>query len=112
MIRELMGPLSNEYDGTLRGKPTQWTKEVWRKVYGFQKGGQGTASRKEDFSRGEFSGKPDPKEGFSITDCIDDKARAVLSFLIPIFYPEKPTRVTGTWASTILGSFRMKREVD
>jgi hypothetical protein len=68
--------------------------------------------RKEDFTSGEFSGKADPKEGFAITDCKDPKARAVLAYLIPIFYPEKPMRITSTWASTILGAFRRKREVD
>jgi hypothetical protein len=47
-----------------------------------------------------------------VADCKDRRARAVLAFLIPVFYPEKPTRVTITWANTIFGSFQGKREVD
>jgi hypothetical protein len=47
-----------------------------------------------------------------VADCKDHHARAVLAFLIPIFYPEKPTRITITWANTIFGSFRGEREVD
>jgi hypothetical protein len=112
MVRDLMGEVSNEYNGTIRGQPDFWTKEIWGEVYDFRVGGSGTTGRKEDYTPGEFVGKADPKEGFAITDCKDPEARAVLGFLIPIFYPEKPTRVTITWASTILGALRQKREVD
>jgi hypothetical protein len=44
-------------------------------------------------------------------DCKDREARAVLAFLIPIFYLEKPMRITSTWTRMILGAFRRKREV-
>ena len=43
-----------------------------------------------------------------MADCKDPRARAVLAFLIPVFYPEKPTRVTVTWANTIFSSFKDK----
>ena len=47
-----------------------------------------------------------------MVDCKDPRARAVLAFLIPVFCPEKSTRVTVTWANTIFGSFQGKRAVD
>jgi hypothetical protein len=112
MVRDLIGELSNEYNGTIRGRPEVWTKETWGLVYRFQNGGSGLTGRREDFTSREFSGKANPKEGFAIADCKDPEARAVLAFLILIFCPEKPTRITSTWASTILGAFRRKREVD
>ena len=59
-----------------------------------------------------FDGKVDAKEGFSVDDCKDKRARAVIAFLHPIFYPEKPHRHTITWANPIIGSFQGKREVD
>jgi hypothetical protein len=112
MVEDLLGEPSNEFAGTIRGRPELWTKETWAEVYAFRSGGLGLTTRKEDFLSGEFAGKADPKEGHAIADCKDAEARTVLAFLIPIFYPEKPTRVTNTWASTILGAFRMKRRVD
>ena len=96
MVRELMGSPPNQYDGTVRSHPEMWTKDIWRQVYKFRRGGSGLTSRKEDFTKDEFVGKMDAKEGYSAADCKDDRARAVLSFVIPIFYPEKPTRITAT----------------
>ena len=112
MVRELIGEPPNQYHKTLRAHPESWTKKVWRKVYGFRNAGSGLTNRKDDYAKDQFSGRIDAKEGYSIADCKDARARAVLAFLIPVFYPEKPTRVTVTWANTLLGSFQGKREVD
>ena len=112
MVRELIGEPPNQYYKTLRAHPKAWTKRTWQKVYGFRLGGSGLTSRKEDFAKDQFAGKIDAKEGYNVADCKDPRARAVLAFLIPIFYPEKPTRITVTWANTIFGSFEGKRAVD
>jgi hypothetical protein len=61
MVRDFMGDLSNEYNGTIRGRPEVWPKEIWGAVYRFRNGGSGLTGRKEDFSSGEFSRKADPK---------------------------------------------------
>jgi hypothetical protein len=42
----------------------------------------------------EFVGRTDLKEGFAMADCKDSRIRAVYAFLIPVFYPDKPTRIT------------------
>ena len=42
-----------------------------------------------------------PKDGYAVSDCKDFRAKQVLEFLIPIMYPEKPTRVTMTVGNTI-----------
>lgn len=60
---------------------------------------------KDEFAKDQFAVKIDSKEGYCMADCKDSRAQAVLAFLIPIFYPEKPTRVTVTWANTILSYF-------
>ena len=94
MVRELMGPPPNQYHGTIRAHPEAWKKETWRKVYNFRRGGMGLTGRKDDFAKDAFAGKIDAKEGYAVADCKDPRARAVFAFLIPIFYPEKPSRIT------------------
>ena len=112
MVSELIGEPPNQYHNTARAHPELWTREMWQRVYGFRQGGSGLTSRKDEYARDQFAGKIDAKEGYCVADCKDGRARAVLGFLIPVFYPEKPTRVTVTWANTIFGSFQGKREVD
>lgn len=97
------------YDGTLRGNPRKWTLEVWREVYGFPKGGKDMATRREDCTKDWFLSKADAKDGYLVRDCKEPRMRNVMAFLVPIFYPEKPTRVTATLASTIILSFEGRR---
>ena len=112
MVKELLGDVPNQYRKTVRAQPEKWTRRMWQAVYGFRKDGYGLTSRKDDFARELFDGRVDAKEGFSVEDCRDKRVRAVLAFLLPIFYPEKPHPLTITWANTIVGSFQRKREVD
>ena len=53
-----------------------------------------------------------PKDRFAIADCEDSRAKRLLEFLIPILYPEKPTRVTVTVGNTIIGALLGERKVD
>jgi hypothetical protein len=105
MIQELVGGVPNQYELTVRGRPVSWTEEVWAEVYGFGKSGVGLASRSDKQSTGKFHNPAHNKEGYAISDCRNDRHRRVLEFLIPILYPEKPTRVTVTVANTIFGAF-------
>ena len=52
------------------------------------------------------------KDGFAIADCKEARARRVLEFLVPLMYPEKPTRVTIMVGNTIFGALSGKRPVD
>ena len=54
--------------------------------------------------KGKFRNPAHAKEGYAISDCIDERHARLLEFLIPILYPEKPTRVTGQVANTIFGA--------
>lgn len=112
LLRELLEKPSNEFDGTLRAVPSLWKEELWRTVYGFRSGGLGMASRKDEFVRGKFRGAVNPKDGYAIEDCVDDRHRRLLSFLVPILHPEKPTRMTITLANTIFGALSRDRKVD
>ena len=101
-----------QFHGTVRAYPEKWSGRTWQAVYDFGTGGCGLTNRKDDFAREMFDGKVDAKEGYSVEDCNDKRAKAVIAFLFPIFYPEKPHRLKITWANTIVGSFQGKREVD
>ena len=81
-------------------------------MYDFQVGGLGMAGRKDEFIRGKFHGVPNPKDGYVVDDCINDRHRRLLRFLIPILHPEKPTRVTITLGNTIFSSLSGTRNVD
>lgn len=112
VVRELIGTPSNEFDNTLRATPTGWTEEIWRTVYGFRSGGLGMAGRKEEFVRGKFHGAVNPKDGYAVEDCTDERHRRLLQFIVPVLHPEKPTRVTLTLGNTIFGSLSGDRKVD
>ena len=66
----------------------------------------------DNFIGGKFQNAVNAKDGFAIADCEDSRAKSVLEFLIPILYPEKPTRVTMTVGNTIFGALLGERKVD
>jgi hypothetical protein len=43
-----------------------------------------------------FLDQPDPKEGYSVTNCQNLRMRRVIQFLTLILYLEKPTRMSTT----------------
>lgn len=104
MVGELTRARSNEWEGTLRRKPEEWTEEVWSGVYSFPKRGGGWASRTDKTSTGRFHNPVNPKDGYAVADCVDPRERRMLEFVVPILYPEKPTRLTLTVANTLFGA--------
>ena len=92
--------------------PEKWTAKEWRKVYGFTREGEGMASRSDRFIDGMFSGLVNPKDGYAVVDCKDPRAKRVLEFMVPLLYPEKPTRVTITGGNTIFGALSRERSVN
>ena len=59
-----------------------------------------------------FSGRVNPKNGYAVVDCKDPRVKRVLEFLVPLLYPEKPTRVTITVGNTIFGALSGEKPVD
>ena len=112
MVAEIIGEKDNRWDGTVRQAPEKWTAKEWRKVYSFERGGEGMASRTDRFIDGMFSGKVNPKDGYAVADCRDPRVRRLLEFLVPLLYPEKPTRVTITVGNTIFGALSGERPID
>ena len=112
MVSELMSDKDNRWHGTVRQAPEKWTAKEWRKVYGFAKEGEEMAARTFRFIDGKFSPRVNPKDGFVVADCKEARARRVLEFLVPLLYPEKPTRVTITVDNTIFGALSRERRVD
>ena len=70
------------------------------------------ASRTDRFIDGKFSGRCNPKDGYTVVDCKEPRARKIFEFLVPLLYPEKPTRVTITVGNTIFGALSGERLVD
>ena len=70
------------------------------------------ASRTDRFIDGKFSGRINPKDGYTVVDCKEPRARKVLEYLVPLLYLEKPTRVTITVGNTIFGALSGERPVD
>ncbi len=52
------------------------------------------------------------KDGYAVEDCIDERQRRLLKFLVPVLHLEKPTRVTISLANTIFGALRGDWKVD
>ena len=66
----------------------------------------------EGHHEGRFLHQVDPKDGYSVGDCWNDRQRRLLKFLVPIVHPDKPTRVTITIGNTIFRALDGGREVD
>ena len=64
------------------------------------------------FSYYDISGKVNLKDGYAVADCRDPRVRRVLEFLVPLLYPERPTRVMITVGNTIFGALSGERPVD
>ena len=112
MVVELLDDKDNRWHGTVCQAPEKWTAKEWRKVYGFERGGEGMASWTDQFIDGMFSGRVNSKDGYAVVDCKDPRAKRVLEFLVPLLYPEKPTRVTIMVGNTIFGALSRERPVD
>ena len=70
-------------------------------------------TRGEKYAEGKFAHPLHPKDGYPLPECTKDpRARRLLEFLVPIFYPQKPTQVTVSVGNTIFGAYIGKREVD
>ena len=102
----------NIFDTTIRDRPEEWTASVWREVYDFAPGGGGMANRTDLYIEGKFRNEADPKDGYPVRDCRDERECRVLEFLVSIVHPDKPTRVTRTLGNTIFGALSGDRTVD
>ena len=70
------------------------------------------ASRTDRFIDGMFFGRVNPKDGYTEVNCRDPRVKRVLEFLVPLLYPEKPTRETITVGNTIFRALSEERLVD
>jgi hypothetical protein len=70
------------------------------------------ATKRKDCIRDKFSSRLDPKYGYFVKDCKDERERRMLVFLVPIFSPEKPYNITFTLATTLLLAYSENKVVD
>ena len=112
LIQEQKMEWSNIFDTTIHDQPEEWTASVWREVYDFAPGEGGMANRTDLYIEGKFRNEADPKDGYPVRDCRDQRERRMLEFLVPIVHPDKPTWVTRTLGNTIFGALSGDRTVD
>jgi hypothetical protein len=113
VLREFKFARGNQWEGTKRRDPENWTPDTWARVYGFQRGGgEGWAGRKDGLFAGKFRGDVDPKEGLHPTNCRNPREKRMLEFLMPILNPGKPKRISLTMANTLFGALSGVRPVN
>jgi hypothetical protein len=112
IVRELLDRVSNEFEHSIRATLVRWTEECWREVYNFSKGGGGLIGRKDEYVKDCFRALPSSKDGYAIEECTDARHRRVLTFLVPILYPEKPNRIIVTMGNIIFGALNGGRKVN
>ena len=96
VLREFKFERGNQWIGTKRRDPDNWTPNTWARVYGFQRGvEEGWACREDGMFAGKFRGDVDPKECLHPSNCRNPRERRMLEFLMPILNPEKPKRIKG-----------------
>ena len=82
MVRELVtGEVDHIYTSTIRDRPDRWNAELWSRVYGFKQGGEGMTTKRENCTRNKFSQRLDPKYGYFVKDCKDERKKSMLVFL-------------------------------
>ena len=105
MLRGFLFMRGNQWDGTKRRDPENWTPNTWAKVYGFQRGiKEGWAGRKDGLLAKKFKREVNSKEGLHSTNLLNLRERRMLEFMMPIPNPEKPKRITLTMAKTMFGA--------
>ena len=62
------------------------------------------AGRTETWVDGKFKTSINPKDGHTVSDCIDPKEKRVLEFVISILYLEKLGKVTKEIGNTVFGA--------
>ena len=113
LVREMVQPeWPDIFHGTIQDRPQLWTADLWRDTYSFPRGGSGLSNRMEGHHEGRFMHQVNPKDGYSVGNCRNDRQRWLLDFLVPIVHPDKPTRVTITIGNTIFRALDGGREVD
>ena len=70
------------------------------------------ANRTDKFVEGKFLHEVDPKDGFPVRECRNDREHRVLEFLVPIVHSDKPIWITRTLENTIFGALEGDRPVD
>ena len=113
MVRQLVtGEVDRIYASTIRGRPDRWNAELWSRVYGFEQGGEGMAIKREDCTRDNFFQRLDPKYGYFVKYCKDERERRMLAFIVPIFSLKKPYNITFILTTTLLLAYYEKKVVD
>ena len=113
MVRELVtGEVGRVYASIIRAEPDRWNAELWGSVYGFKQGGEGMTTKREDCTRDKFSLRLDPKYGYFVKDCKDEREMRIFAFIVLIFSLEKPYNITLTLATTLLLAYSEKKVVD
>ena len=113
VLRKFRFERGNQWIGTKRRDPDNWTPDTWARVYEFQRGvGEGWAGPKDGLFAGKFRGDVDPKEGLHSLNCRNPRERKMLEFLMPIPNPEKSKRISLTMANTLFGALSGVRSVN
>ena len=60
------------------------------------------ADKKGDCTGDKFSQKLDPKYGYFVKNCNDERERMMFAFLVLILSPEKPNNITLILVTTLL----------
>ena len=95
IMQELVGrPIPKAFQGTIRGAVNKWTVDSVGQAFMVPNSGKAPFTKGTSDFHLNFAGVIDDHEGFSIDQCQEPELRRVLSFLIPVLCPEKPTRVT------------------
>ena len=69
-------------------------------------------TRRKKYAKDKFDHPPHPKDGYPLLDYKDSRARRLLDFFVPIFYPKNPVQVTFIVGNTIFGAYTGEQEVD
>lgn len=83
---------------------------MWVDIYGMSSESEGWVAKTKNTTKPFWTSKINSYEHWKMEECIH-KARhtelkMVLKFLFPIVYPDKPTRVSMTIGSTVIGAYK------
>jgi hypothetical protein len=103
MANEVYGGKTHpDSKNTIRAQPKKITKSMIEEAFGISTEGEDALSKSDNQALSFFPAQSiSNTDGWQVKQCTDPTFRAVLAFLNPLLYPQKPQKVPVQIASTI-----------
>jgi hypothetical protein len=113
VVQDFYSERERPTEEAFRGNLKRWTTHFVGKVYKIPTVGEENWLKEEVAWEEYFDvDRCDPKISWKVEHCLDSELRELFSFLLPIFYPSKPHRITKGFATTVIWALKFGKQVN